>query len=61
MTANRETNDQATSQRQPQSPDQAEQLDDVADAETRELWQRYLEQQARRSCPGCGEAGDAVL
>jgi len=61
MTAKHPTTDQTTSHFQPPSVDRADELDQFANVEQRELWQRYLEQQARRSCPGCGEETDAVL
>jgi len=59
MTATHTTNDDENGQ----CPRDRQQLTpaNASDAEQQKLWRRYLEQQARRACPGCGEAGDAVL
>jgi hypothetical protein len=59
MTDEHATTDKTTVQLKPLADD--ERPDRPSDAEQRELWARYLEQQARLSCPGCGEAGDAML
>ena len=44
----------------PEQPNASEH-DRTADAEKQVLWQRYLEQQARRACPGCGDDGKTML
>lgn len=61
MTDNDATSDRTTAQCQSPSDGNPHQPERDADAEQRELWRRYLQQQARRSCPGCGESGDAML
>ena len=61
MTDKHATTDKTTAQLKSQAADEQHQANHDSDAEQRELWRRYLEQQARLSCPGCGEAGDAVL
>ncbi len=55
MTAEHATTDKSEVQLKPPAND--ERPDRLSEAEQRELWARYLEQQARRSCPGCGDSG----
>ena len=59
-----ETRDRCTEPRRraPRENEQRRNDGNVAPATTDQikLWRRYLEQQARRSCPGCGE-DDVVL
>jgi hypothetical protein len=61
MTAKHATTDKMTVQLKSQAVDEQHHGNPASDAEQRELWRRYLEQQARLSCPGCGEAGDTTL
>jgi hypothetical protein len=56
MTGKHATTDQ-TAQRNEAAADEGRDGQRASDAEQRELWRRYLEQQARRSCPGCGDDG----
>lgn len=57
MTAIRDTTDQTPAQLNAPPSEERQLADQATDAEQRELWARYLEQQARRSCPGCGDDG----
>jgi hypothetical protein len=57
MTAEHPTTDKTTVQLDVPENDARHQPDRTSDAEQRELWRRYLEQQARLSCPGCGDDG----
>lgn len=61
MTDKQATPHEAKQQRDrlPTAPD--DESHELVTPDEQALWQRYLEQQARRSCPGCGETGDAVL
>ncbi len=60
MTAEHSTTDKTTVELKPKLDDDRQQPD-RAFAEQEELWRRYLQQRARRSCPACGDADDTVL